>query len=70
MLLRIGEASVKMLAEHGADVSFCARNKEAVDALSSQKIKAGSIKDSRGIFSIILITLSFVIPLSLNKLMS
>ena len=42
--LGIGEASVKMLAEHGADVSFCARNKEAVDALSSQKIKAGSIK--------------------------
>ena len=42
--LGIGEASVKMLAEHGADVSFCARNKEAVDALSSQKVKAGSIK--------------------------
>jgi len=42
--LGIGEASVKMLAEHGADVSFCARNKEAVETLSSQKIKAGSIK--------------------------
>ena len=37
--LGIGEASVKMLAEHGADVSFCARNKEAVDALSTEKIK-------------------------------
>ena len=28
--LGIGEASVKMLAEHGADVSFCARNKEGL----------------------------------------
>ena len=42
--LGIGEASVKMLAEHGADVSFCARNKEAVDVLSAVKAKNGSIK--------------------------
>ena len=33
--LGIGEAVVKMLAEHGADVSFCARNPNAVDTLSS-----------------------------------
>ena len=33
--LGIGEAVVKMLAEHGADVSFCARNPEAVNTLSS-----------------------------------
>tara|TARA_Y100000766_G_scaffold49140_1_gene39381 strand:- start:701 stop:1480 length:780 start_codon:yes stop_codon:yes gene_type:complete len=42
--LGIGEASVKMLADHGANVSFCARSKEAVDALSAQKVKSGSIK--------------------------
>ena len=42
--LGIGEAVVKMLAEYGADVSFCARNSEAVDKLSSFGIKNGSIK--------------------------
>tara|TARA_Y100001970_G_scaffold121071_1_gene150176 strand:- start:65282 stop:66061 length:780 start_codon:yes stop_codon:yes gene_type:complete len=42
--LGIGEASVRMLAEHGADVSFCARNKEAIDELSAQKVESGSIK--------------------------
>ncbi len=42
--LGIGEASVKMLADHGADVSFCARNQEAVEALSAQKVESGSIK--------------------------
>ena len=33
--LGIGEAVVKMLAEHGAEVSFCARNPKAVNTLSS-----------------------------------
>ena len=42
--LGIGEAVVKMLAEHGADVSFCARNPNAVDALSSFEPANGSIK--------------------------
>ena len=42
--LGIGEAVVKMLAEHGADVSFCARNPNAVDALSSFESTKGSIK--------------------------
>ena len=42
--LGIGEAVVKMLAEHGADVSFCARNPNAVDALSSFESTQGSIK--------------------------
>ena len=35
--LGIGEATVKMLAEHGADVSFCARTAESVEKLSSLK---------------------------------
>ena len=42
--LGIGEAVVKMLAEYGADVSFCARNSEAVDKLSSFDTKNGCIK--------------------------
>jgi len=42
--LGIGEATVKMLAEHGADVSFCARTPESVDKLVSSKIANGSIK--------------------------
>ena len=42
--LGIGEAVVKMLAEHGADVSFCARNPEAVNTLSSFDPANGSIK--------------------------
>jgi 3-oxoacyl-[acyl-carrier protein] reductase len=42
--LGIGEAVVKMLAEHGADVSFCARNPEAVDVLSSFESANGLIK--------------------------
>ena len=37
--LGIGEAVVKMLADHGADVDFCARNKEAVEILSSYESK-------------------------------
>ena len=32
--LGIGAASVKMLADHGADVVFCARNREAVEDLA------------------------------------
>ena len=39
-----GEATVKMLAEHGADVSFCARTAESVEKLSSLKTINGSIK--------------------------
>ncbi len=35
--LGIGEAAVKMLSDHGADVEFCARNTEAVEILSSYK---------------------------------
>ena len=42
--LGIGEAVVKMLAEHDAEVSFCARNPNAVDELSSFKSAKGSIK--------------------------
>ena len=42
--LGIGEAVVKMLAEHGAEVSFCARNPNAVDELSSFESAKGSIK--------------------------
>ena len=42
--LGIGEATVKMLAEHGADVSFCARTAESVEKLSSLKTINGSIK--------------------------
>jgi 3-oxoacyl-[acyl-carrier protein] reductase len=33
-----------MLAEHGADVSFCARTAESVDKLASSVIENGSIK--------------------------
>ena len=32
--LGIGEAVVRLLADHGADVTFCARNKEALNKLS------------------------------------
>lgn len=42
--LGIGEAVVKMLAAYGADVSFCARNSEAVKKLSSFETNKGSIK--------------------------
>ena len=42
--LGIGEAVVKMLSEYGADVSFCARSPEAVDALCSFNSGNGSIK--------------------------
>jgi len=35
--LGIGEAVVKMLSEHGASVTFCARNKDAIDSLSKYK---------------------------------
>ena len=42
--LGIGEATVKMLAEHGANVSFCARSSESIDKLASSDIKNGSIK--------------------------
>ena len=41
--LGIGAASVKMLADHGADVVFCARNREAVEDLASYRSKGGSV---------------------------
>ena len=39
--LGIGEATVKLLAQHGADVFFCARTDEAVTKLADTEI--GSI---------------------------
>ena len=41
--LGIGEAVVKMLSDHGASVTFCARNEDAIDSLSKYK---GSISSS------------------------
>tara|TARA_B100000963_G_scaffold55455_2_gene43595 strand:- start:6579 stop:7361 length:783 start_codon:yes stop_codon:yes gene_type:complete len=41
--LGIGEATVKMLAEHGADVFFCARTEEYVKNLAATKVASGSI---------------------------
>ena len=35
--LGIGEAVVKMLSDHGASVTFCARNEDAIDSLSKYK---------------------------------
>jgi len=37
--LGIGAAVVRLLADHGANVTFCARNKEAVEELSKYKTK-------------------------------
>ena len=42
--LGIGEACVKMLADHGAEVCFCARTPESVEKLSSHANEKGSIK--------------------------
>ena len=42
--LGIGEATVKMFAEHGADVSFCARSAESVENLSAYETTNGSIR--------------------------
>ena len=42
--LGIGEAVVKLLADHGADVSFCARTESGVAALAGYKPKgAGTV---------------------------
>ena len=41
--LGIGEAVVKMLAEHGAEVIFCARSEKGVNELSDHAIEKGSI---------------------------
>ena len=41
--LGIGAASVKLLADHGADVVFCARNREAVEDLASYSSRGGSV---------------------------
>ena len=35
--LGIGAASVRLLADHGADVIFCARNEKAIQELSKYK---------------------------------
>ncbi len=43
--LGIGAAIVKMLAEHGAEVEFCARNTDMVDALSKDSKAAGHTAD-------------------------
>ncbi|NCF32707.1 MAG: SDR family oxidoreductase [Proteobacteria bacterium] len=43
--LGIGAAIVKMLAEHGAEVEFCARNKDAVNALTTDSNITGHIAD-------------------------
>jgi 3-oxoacyl-[acyl-carrier protein] reductase len=42
--LGIGEAVVRMLADYGADVSFCARSPKAIEDLSSSKSSNGTIK--------------------------
>ena len=39
--LGIGEATVKMLADHGAAVAFCARSQEGVDALAAYRPPSG-----------------------------
>ena len=41
--LGIGEAVVKLLADHGADVVFCARGQAAVDALVAYESPRGQI---------------------------
>ena len=41
--LGIGEATVKLLAQHGADVFFCARTDEAVTELADTETEIGSI---------------------------
>ena len=41
--LGIGEATVKLLAQHGADVFFCARTDEAVIKLADTETEIGSI---------------------------
>ena len=38
----IGEASVRLLADHGASVAFCARGAEAVDVLTGYSPSTGS----------------------------
>lgn len=43
--LGIGAAIVKMLAEHGAQVEFCARNADAVDALTTNNNITGHSAD-------------------------
>jgi 3-oxoacyl-[acyl-carrier protein] reductase len=43
--LGIGAAIVKMLAEHGAEVEFCARNTDAVNALTADSNITGHIAD-------------------------
>lgn len=40
----IGAAAVRLLAEHGADVAFCARNQDDIDELVAGHAGAGSIR--------------------------
>ena len=43
--LGIGAATVRLLADHGADVTFCARSQKGVKGLSKYKTKgSGSVK--------------------------
>ena len=42
--LGIGEAVVKMLSDHGASVTFCARNKDAIKNLSDYKSESPDSK--------------------------
>ena len=59
--LGIGEAAVKMLADHGADVSFCARTQESIDALSESSVEGkGSIVGFKADMSDAASTSSFI----------
>jgi len=39
--LGIGAATVRLLADHGADVAFCARSEDAVSALDGYQPPSG-----------------------------
>ena len=41
--LGIGAAVVRTLADHGADVVFCARSQDSVDELAAYESSAGSV---------------------------
>jgi len=59
--LGIGEAAVKMLANHGADVSFCARTQGSIDALSESSVEGkGSIVGFKADMSDAASTSSFI----------
>ena len=50
--LGIGEAVVKMLSDHGASVTFCARNEDAIDSLSKYKPENTSSSHLKGLLPI------------------